>query len=175
MGPGVATALIAGGAACLWDDLAAYDGPVDGVVACNDAGAEIEDLTAWVSLHPDCFARKGWLAKREAKGWPPVPLYGHKAERGSPCGMIETDWAFPGQEHSGSSGMYAAKVALVDLGFDRAVLCGVPMSPTPHFFGGEPWMVANRYLKRWALVPEEYRERVRSMSGATRDLLGAPD
>lgn len=177
---GLATCLVLGGAACLHDDLAAYTGPVDGVVACNEAGAETEQLTAWVSLHPQFWINKGWVASRAAKGFPAAPLYTHDL-RHAPDGAIATAYCFPGQEHSGSSGMFAAKVALIDLGFDRAVLCGIPMSPMAHFHGETHWLERNgasplpdRYLKRWRYVPAEYRDRIRSMSGATRDLLGAP-
>lgn len=82
--------------------------------------------------------------------------------------------------------MFAAKVALVDLGFDRAVLCGIPMSPMKHITGADHWhtqpdghgrrtsTLPNRYLKRWRDVPQEYRDRIRSMSGATREMFGAP-
>lgn len=177
MGPRVGTCLVLGGAACVHDDIIAYTGPVDGVVAANDAGTITEQLDGWVSLHPQYWLKKGWLASRAAKGHPPAPLYTHDMRR-APEGAIETEYCFPGQEHSGSSGMFAAKVALIDLGFDRVVLCGVPMSQMAHFTGETHWdgtsHVPNRYLKRWALIPQEYMDRIRSMSGATRDLLGAP-
>lgn len=179
------TCLVLGGAECLHDDMRAYSGPIDGVVACNEAGAETERLDAWVTLHPINWIKKGWLAAREANGYPDAPLYTHDP-RHAPEGTRQTEYCFPGQEHSGSSGMFAAKVALVDLGFDRAVLCGIPMSPMPHFHGAEHWHtqpdargkrtsdIPARYLKRWRDVPQEYIDRIRSMSGATRDLLGAP-
>jgi hypothetical protein len=168
---------VLGGAQCLHDDLRDYAGPIDGVVAANAAMTETEQLDAAVSLHPQYWIKKGWLAAREAKGYAPAPLYTHDMRR-APYGAIHTGYAFPGQEHSGSSGMFAAKVALIDLGFDIAVLCGIPMSPMPHFTGETHWdgasHVPNRYLKRWRDVPEEYTGRIRSMSGATRDLFGAP-
>lgn len=163
--------------------MAAYAGPVAGVVACNEAGIAVARLDAWVSLHPQYWDKKGWLAARAAKRYPAPPLYTHDL-RHAPPGAVQTPYCFPGQEHSGSSGMFAAKVALVDLCFDRAVLCGVPMSPMDHFHGATHWRVKSgagrvsdlprRYLDRWREVPAEYKDRIRSMSGATRDLLGAP-
>lgn len=178
-------ALCLGGAACLFDDIAAYTGPVHGVVACNDAGVHwAGNLDAWVSLHPIKWTRAGddWLGQRRDNGYPDAPLYSHDL-RHAPEGTIETAYCFPGQEHSGSSGMFAAKVALVDLGFDMAILCGIPMSPMDHFHGATHWRAGpgagvsrlpNRYLKRWRDVPQEYRDRIRSMSGATREMFGAP-
>lgn len=172
------TALVLGGGACLHDDIAAYRGPVDGVIACNDAGAEWPgELDAWVSLHPRHWTGKGWKAKREANGYPPArAYYAHESARPPvPDDVTVTDYLFPGQDKSGSSGCFAAKVALVDLGFDRAVLCGIPLTVTPHFYGGEPWSHAESYRRQWLTVPEEYRNRMRSMSGWTRVLLGGPD
>ncbi|GLT07987.1 hypothetical protein GCM10007928_02180 [Sulfitobacter porphyrae] len=178
------TCLVLGGAACLWDDVDAYAGPVGAVVACNDAGyAWPGALAAWVSLHPLNWTRPkdAWLAKRDAKGYPPAPLYTHDANK-APDGAVLTPHQFPGCEHSGSSGMFAAKVALIDLCFDQVVLCGIPMAPMKHFTGLDHWQTAhnrvsplpNRYLKRWRDVPAEFTGRIRSMSGATRDLFGAP-
>ena len=188
MGPRVATCIVLGGADCLWDDIEAYTGPVDAVVACNDAGyAWSGGLAAWVTLHPLNWTRPkdAWLARREANGYPPAPLYTHDL-RHAPEGAIKTPYCFPGQEHSGSSGMFAAKVALADLGFDRVILCGIPMSPMKHITGADHWhtqpnghgkkvsALPDRYLKRWRDVPAEFTGRIRSMSGATRDLFGAP-
>lgn len=182
------TCLVLGGAECLWRDVEAYQGPIDGCVACNDAGAVWPGaLDAWVTLHPLNWTREkdAWLAKRRGKGFPDVPLYTHDANK-APDGAILTTYCFPGQEHSGSSGMFAAKVALVDLGFDRAILCGIPMSPMKHITGADHWhtqpdvngakpsQLPGRYLKRWRDVPQEYRDRIRSMSGATREMFGAP-
>lgn len=169
-----------GGAASLHDDIAAYDGPVDGVVACNDAGAIWPgDLDAWVSLHSQFFARKGWLAKRAQAGLPPArAIYSHDfGHKDAPTGpnVRRTHCQFPGVEVGGSSGLFAAKVALIDLGFERAVLCGIPISPTPHFFDDVPWKDAEGMRSRWLAIPDEYRARMRSMSGWTRTLLGGPD
>ena len=182
VGAPVRTALVLGGAACLHDDIAAYTGPVDGVVACNDAGAECPGhLDAWVTLHPAFLLTKGWLAKRAERGYPAAarlvahdeinrPV--HRAK--FPEGLEFTDYRFPGQTISGSSGLFAAKVALMDLGFGRVVLCGVPMVVQPHFYGGEAWRKAEDFRAAWLSVPEEYRARMRSMSGWTRVLCGGP-
>jgi len=176
----VRTCLILGGASCLHDDIAAYDGPMDGVVACNDAGMIWPGgLDAWISLHPQLFTLKRWIDKRQ--GPPARRLFAHKeADKDTqrsryPAGLEFTDYRFPGQTHSGSSGLFAAKVALIDLGFDRAVLCGVPMDPRPHFFDATDWKSAEGFRSAWLAVPQEYRDRMRSISGWTRTLLGAPE
>ena len=179
------TCLILGGADCLHDDLAAYGGPVDGVVTANDALAEWSgDVDAAVSLHPQYFEQKGWLANRAEKGLtPPKRIFGHiEGERVIGArginvpGLEYTEYRFPGQDKSGSSGLFAAKVALIDMGFDRIILCGVPMTTTPHFWDAkkEPWKSADGFRGGWLAVSDEHRARMASMSGWTRILLGGP-
>lgn len=181
----VLTCLVLGGASCLHDDIAAYAGPVDGVVTVNDAVTEWRgDVDAAVSLHPQFFEQKGWLAARNEKGLSaPRRVIGHEegkrviGMRGvNVPGLEFTPYRFPGQEKSGSSGLFAAKVALIDLGFDQVVFCGVPMTATPHFWDDrkEPWKSADGFRGGWLAAPEEYRSRMASMSGWSRILLGGP-
>lgn len=165
------TALCLGGGDTLHTDIAALRVKYDGVLACNEAGIEWPgELDAWVSLHSDKFGN--WKQRRAAKGHPPAKLHvGHKA--GDKVDLVTPEY-MPGMPMSGSSGQFVAKVALFDLGFDRVVLCGIPLTQTPHFFGGEKWRSANGFRKAWTTLPMEYRNRMRSMSGWTRVLLGSP-
>lgn len=82
----------------------------------------------------------------------------------------------PMQKDVGSSGHFALKVALQDLGFDKAVLCGIPMNAEGrHFFNPRPWKVAHAYQQAWVDTLPLIKDRVRSMSGWTAELLGKPD
>lgn len=172
------TCLVLGGADCLGVDLVGalhlIPSP-DLIVACNDAGAVVGRVDAWVSLHSENFPR--WIAERQANGFDDVPpLYSHMIKtKARDLQITVTDWAFPDQPESASSGIYAAKVALYDLGFDKAILCGIPMTSTPHFFDAENWTPAARYLNRLAQLNDNDKARIRSMSGATAELLGRPD
>lgn len=171
-------ALVLGGAQSLHFDLSSYFGPFHGVVACNEAGFEWPGkLDAWASLHPDYFTRKGWLKERSNRGYPdPAQLFGVRA-KGIEVPTTITPWQFPGMENvdaSLSSGLFAAKVALVDLGFDQVVLCGVPMNTDPHFFEPGSWASGSRYAKRLGNIPREYADRIRSMSGTTMQFFGNP-
>lgn len=173
------TALVLGSGACLEEDVEEYDGPVDGVVACNDAGAWWPgQLDAWVTLHPHFFYRaQSWATQREAKGYPKAKLMvAHEQPPAAFCPPLDllTANKFPGMRNPGTSGMFAAKVALCDLGFNRVVLCGVPLDPRPHFFDDKPWTEAENYKQSWRDIPLEFRQRMRSMSGWTRELLGGP-
>lgn len=188
------TALVIGGGACVWEDVyAARHIRRDAVIACNEIGIEWPgELRAWVSLHSRSFdSGPNWRQKRDDRGHPtPQQLFGHPAAFGRRPrdnsqidGFVTaTPYDFAG-EKSGSSGLFAAKVALVDLGFDRVVFAGVPMTPTAHFNGRTNWTKPNAsgrtsahgFRNSWLAVPQEYRDRMRSMSGWTRVLLGAPE
>lgn len=185
MGRRLTVALVIGSAACVAQDIdaaRAIIGEPDGVVCCNEAGVLWPTrFDAWVSLHPHFFdsaANRRWAARRDEKGLPRPKLYvAHEQPPAHFCRPLDllTANRFPGQRNSGSSGMFAAKVALVDLGFDTAVLCGIPLDPQPHFHDDKPWADAMNYHAAWREIPSEFRKRMRSMSGWTRELLGAPE
>lgn len=174
------TALVLGGAQCVWEDVeAALElGEYDGVVACNDAAAHWPgELDAAVSLHMQTFPR--WMTIRARKGYPkPKRVLGHlelRTARVGP-GFITgfTDYKLPGQDRCGTSGLFAVKVALIDLAFDKAVLCGIPMDERPHFFDAKPWAGGGESWKGWVQALPIIKDRVRSMRGRTAELLGTP-
>lgn len=173
------TALVLGGAACVWADVAAALelGEFDGVVACNDAAAEWPGpLDALVTLH----AEKAdlWRARRSRRGLgAPARIIGHLEAKGrsGACSVAEfVEYRFPGQVATGSSGLFALKAALVDLSFDKAVLCGVPMNDAPHFFDDAAWRGARSHAAGWQEALPAIGDRARSMSGRTAEWLGRP-
>jgi len=174
-------ALVLGGGQTLWSDLrAALDlGEYGGVVACNDAGVYWPGpLDGWCSLHADRLAM--WMEARRRRGYPPPgSAFGHADARRAYPKLVDrltgfVEFRFPGQKSSGSSGHFALKVALVELGFDKAVLCGVPMDGNPHFFDRHGWSASDSHWAGWGESLPLIRDRVRSMSGRTRELLGIP-
>lgn len=172
-------ALVLGGAACVFNDVevALALGKFDGVIACNDMAARWPGrLDAAVSKHPERWT--GWLAARERRRFPaPDRVISHLEAEGQASEAVtgHTEFRFPGQTASGSSGLFALKVALVDLGFDKAVLCGVPMSADRgHFAYGPTWPDAIHYQPAWREALPAIQDRARSLSGWTRNLLGAP-
>lgn len=181
------TCLVLGGGGTLWDDLNAYHGPRDGVVAVNEAGTVWPgELDAWVSLHVRYMVGKGWRKARADAGYPEAKRHvGHMEafikDRANKPGMTPdlegVHYMFPEQTKSGSSGLFGAKFALLDLGFDRVVFCGVPMTPTPHFWDRkqQPWRAAEDFRTQWMTLAPAHLNRMRSMSGWTRQLLGAPE
>lgn len=171
------TALVLGGAACLWEDIAAAEeiGRFRHVVACNDAGAAWSGrLDIWATLHPDLMA--GWAARREARGYPPAERYAYhrKAWPGEIPAEIVSDYHFLRTDQSPSSGIFAAKVA-IEQGFERVVLCGIPLTAgAAHFFDAGVWDAAQTFRNGFRQMAPHLLGRVRSMSGHTRDVLGAP-
>lgn len=156
-------ALVVGGAACVWDDLAAAQalGEYDVVAAVNDVGAKLDRLDFWCSLHPDKFPR--WMKARGSSD--NIELWAHTKAGKLPLHVID-DWG-------GSSGLFAVRV-LLEKGFTRIVLCGVPMEPTAHFFDTRAWVDCVSYRAAWQRRQPFLSRYVRSMSGWTRDLLGEP-
>lgn len=162
-------ALVLGGASCVWADVEAALalGEYDAVIAANDVGAHWTGrLDHWVSLHPDKF--DGWVRSRREKGYPDgFTTWAHKKQAGCPVDRETDDW-------KGSSGLFAAKVAR-ELGFDRIVLCGVPLDAEgAHFFDPKPWSAFKSFRFGWLSHRQEIAPFVRSMSGWTKEILGAP-
>jgi hypothetical protein len=171
-------ALVLGGADCVWADVAALEAMLgrewDGVViAANDIGCHWpRRLDAWCTLHPEKMPK--WLKERSARGHPDGYITwsrkGGRADR-----QIKT-WG------GGASGMLAVAVAY-EMGCERVILAGVPMTRTAHFVEsgvhqrGKIWSSASTHLKAWRVpvILARMRGRVKSMSGETRALLGYPD
>lgn len=79
------------------------------------------------------------------------------------------------QSWDGSSGLLGVTVALA-LGYSKVILCGVPLDKKAgHYFSPDiPWMDGPRYRHAWIKHFPEMKDRVKSMSGWTQSLLGAP-
>lgn len=173
-------AIVLGGAECLWEDVAALEEMIGQewpglVVATNDAGVHwSRRLDHWVTCHPEKFhlvVRPGttgrWEEERLALGHPGG--YVRWARRNPELVDRIVEW------NGGASGLMAAIVATRELGC-FTVLCGVPMNRSRHFHDGrdgEPWKDVDFHWPVW-LRFRHLLERVRSMSGETRKLLGAP-
>jgi hypothetical protein len=163
-------AAVLGGARGVWAELSQLETMIgrrpDLIVGTNDAGVIYPGhLDAWATLHHERFAE--WRRRRTGnQNYRPfihAPLSGLDAE------VVRERW-------SGSSGLYAAQVALQELGASGVVQCGVPLSPeAAHFFNSAPWSDADVFRRGFEAAHPVIRDTVRSMSGWTRDLLGAPD
>lgn len=163
-------AVVLGGAKGVWSDLSSLRGLIepDLIVATNDAGVVYPGrLDAWVSLHPEKLPE--W--RRRRKGNQDYRCFTHKRRHG--VGDVEQVV----ERWPGSSGLFAAHIALDEMGASGVVLCGVPMDrAAAHFFEpGAPWLDAENYRRGFQAALPVIGGSVRSMSGWTAELLGVPD
>jgi hypothetical protein len=165
------------GSALNWkDDVeAALDvGEFDGVICVKRIGVLWKGrMDAWVTLHPDRVPKE--LAERRLKGYPdPDRIFSQETVGRAQHVTDQIDYKLPGQRTSGSSGLFAVRVAQV-LGFGRVVLCGIPMS---NEYGkveyGPVWHGEKMFRDAFVNTLPLIKDTVRSMSGWTRELLGAP-
>lgn len=169
------SALVLGDANTVWADaeaaLSLFEPDI--VIACNNIGREWKGrVDHWCTLHP-AGCKKDWKpvryefeARQKAGRNRPV-IWAHKNFQDFVDNAV-SDWG-------GSTGLFAVKVARVHLGVDRIVLAGIPMSSEgAHYYTDRAWVQAHLYYKGWKNHLDEIAPYVRSMSGWTRELLGAP-
>lgn len=164
------TALIIGGADNVWEDAEAALS-----LFTPDAVFAVKTMIAhWplkvdygVTLHPEWTAK--WLRERARitgrSDADKIEIWAHKPF-GTVVQKVTPDW-------QGSSGLFAVKIALEEK-FDGIVLAGVPMDNRKHFTKPGAWSSFQIFLKGWQVHMPELRDKVRSMSGWTKEHLGEP-
>lgn len=156
----------------VWDDFAKVRPWKGEIMVVNDVGMHLHDrVRHWVTLHPEYMP--GWMAFRRGH------LYGSGDQpmTHSNKGKPGVDVIWPMGQLGGTSGLYACFIALL-LGYNEIVLAGIPMTGSGHYFD-PPWYAsqfgdrASEMVWRWAAT-NVFEGRVKSLSGWTRELLGAP-
>ncbi len=167
-------AIILGGGHEVWDEVleweALYGQHWDGVIiAANDVGSHWpRDLDHWCTLHPEKMA--GWRTAREANNFSNSFITWGRRAKIMDCQV--RPWA------GGSSGMLAIQVAQI-VGCTKAILCGIPMTPTPHFaesvvHGPSPWKAVAGHWRAWTRQWAKMEGWVKSMRGRTKQEFGYP-
>lgn len=164
------TALILGSANCLESDRAAalklFE--PDLIIACNHAARdEPGRVDHWATMHPELYPK--WLADRRAAGRPEPGQLWHAGHRRTKVDSTPIDsWG-------GSSGLLCVRVAM-QLRCTKVILAGVPMRKTYEHYDkpGEQWHEAVRYHNCWRNRFPAIKDKVRSFSGFTAELLGFP-
>lgn len=168
-------AFVLGGAVCVWDDLLAAQDlcSPDVVLAVNDMGVDYPDeLDYLVSYHSNMIPR--WVRLRKERGLPPpAALWTGKAlSRHAPQSIKQHD------SRGGSSGLLATQIALDAAKATHVILIGVPMDSTMRHYHdnhkGQQWKDGKHYHGHWWHRKDSFNDRVRSMSGWTKKLLGEP-
>jgi hypothetical protein len=178
--------ILCGAARCLWDDLKKAGG-VDGadLMCINQAGLHMPyEFEHWVSVHGELFQ---WLVplRNNGKGYIMHGKDNHRVEHRATLSGIMTHSVdqYPLVSHVwpisnvGTSSMFGARVGLA-LGYEQIILCGVPIDGTGHFFEApfHKQLVdfKESALRFWQDALSEFKGKVFSMSGNTRELLGEP-
>lgn len=136
---------------------------------------------------------EGWFNYRESKVESPeqwsFEIYCHRSERWkNTChDVAKKDFEFNttkyndilnyeivNQKWEGSSGLYAVQNAL-ELGYEKILLCGIPMDIGRNIFRPRKWKQGDKYWNGWLNAYDTIKNNVRSPSGRTSELLGKPD
>ncbi len=174
-------ALVVGCADNVWDEVEAAQklATFDAFYVVKMAGIHWDQgYFHWITLHPEYMTR--YREERTKLGLPDTfeivaPDIGEVGTHWQhPCDR-RVSYRWPGMTSSGSSGLYAVKVALDD-GHHRVVLAGVPMErEANHFARGKPWTQRDCFTDAWKQQLSHFKLQTRSMSGWTQELLGGPD
>jgi hypothetical protein len=164
----------------VWDDLTyrfSPEGNHAAVIAVNNM------ILHWkgrvhhgVSMHPE---EPGlWRALRPYYQCEGSHVHTHGYRAHEKPGIPECDyiWDIPAGK-GGTSSLLAVFIALA-IGYDRVVLCGVPLDGNGHFYDPPdmkiPVFSSDFLQSEWLKAREQFSGRVRSVSGRTRDWLGEP-
>jgi hypothetical protein len=186
------SALVIGCASEVWRDVIAAQrlARYDAIYCVKQMGIHYPHaFNVWVTLHPEVMDE--YETQRHQKGFPngyqivaPPPnelgMHGAKGNITRRASYVLAD----DLSASAGSGLYGAKVALED-GFDKVVLAGIPMTAdSGHFlpksrnvYGqvrGDIWRDVNSFLVGMEIALPRMQGKVKSMSGYTMKVLGAP-
>lgn len=184
--------MVIGGADCVWWDVAQLE-KIAGkawpgyVIAVNDVGVWWKrEIHGWASLHSDKLLHNArehgrdagsWIEQREKRGLPGGFTTFGKNKKHSNDVTIDLNYG------GGSSGLLAAVAGrhmVGGAGVGKIVVCGCPLSSTPHFAEShshsptKKWTASKAHFNAWQRHKEDLARDVRSMSGRTRQLLGYP-
>jgi hypothetical protein len=178
-------ALICGSAPCLLEDfeIAAAMVPNAAVLVVNEAGSVVRG-THLITQHPE---KASWFRQRSLN--PAITI--HTAKSRERASQPEIDVYWPDCVTLATSGGSAIAIAL-KMGFQGNLLCGTPMNGGDGYFQGsamkqdEPRFGMespnSEYIQGYRQKLVEFTKKqpralrvVRSMSGFTRELFGAPD
>ena len=178
--------LIMGTGACLWDDLEAYDARHEGDrMGINEASQfyplmHSRPLHHAVSLHPEflwsyCVAPDFYGAHR---GFTPLQSHAQIRHR-VPKTVQHPLNLWPLQRDGGTSGPFGVLIGLL-MGYERIILSGMPQDGSGYFYNPkhQSYFHHDAYIVEWNRMRESVpmmNERVRSLSGITREMFGAPN
>jgi hypothetical protein len=184
--------LVCGSGRCLFSDIQAlaFDerfaptsfadiGEHYDIMAINDAYLALDVVHHLVSYHDEIIWPLLMLKGPRLldKGEYVVRIDGLTCHSQRPDKGVDRVWIF--DEGGGSSSLFGVQIGL-ELGYRRIILAGVPFDASGRFYF-PPWKNGHDYAgsdgwETWELLKANGTlKNVRSMSGRTRQLLGAPE
>lgn len=163
----------------IWDDLAnVKDLDKIGVIAINNMILHHKGrVHHGVSMHPE--EPPLWRALRPYYKGESSWVHCHSYQKHGKPGLVENDYIWGTLEGGmgGTSGILAPLIGLA-LGYDEIILAGVPLDGGGHFYD-KPGTTLNifnsQHIKyEWEKAKPYFAGRVTSLSGWTKDFLGAP-
>ncbi len=166
--------VILGGGRNVWDDLKAYKELFSkfDVMAVNDIAFQFSsEINHAVSLHPEFLQAIRILRPINSLG--AFSTHSNKMKNG-----VTFSWDIPNV--GGTSSLFACKIALL-MGYEKIVLCGVPLDTSGHYFDPPEGDNQNNHgYHEQTFVWQDFKRdalkssRVKSMSGRTKKILGYP-
>jgi hypothetical protein len=173
-----------GTGACLWDDLDAYDAQHEGDrMGINDASnfypmMHSRPLIHAVSLHPEFLW--GYCVYPDFvgahRGFAPLQSHAQFRHRAGNSQHPLNIW--PLQRDGGTSGPFGLIIGLL-MGYENIILAGMPQDSSGYFYNPNmgTYFHHDAYIEEWERLREAVpmvNERVRSLSGNTKKMFGAP-
>ena len=145
------------------------------IMAVNDIGMYLPRLAHWVTPHADMF--QAYRKIRSLRYTDPSVIC-HCKQGGEDLPSIK--WPISG--HFGILGGPTAAIVAIGLGYRKVILAGLPASNTGHFYPDEiPAEFTERWdhgqqhvLDAWQRIADWAPGKIKSLSGNTRKIFGAP-
>jgi len=168
--------VIFGTARCLWDDRRRFNEMLEGkthhVMTINDAAIHVmgKPIDHIVSLHKE-FVGPLKKMKMAARNLGECTTHCDKEGKDVQC-----FWKF--SNVGGTSALFGVKIGLA-MGYKKITLCGCPLDNSGHYWE-DPSTVGILGCGAIGMVWKDaardiFKDRVRSMSGRTKEILGEPD
>lgn len=146
-----------------------WNHPLHDVMGVNQIGCFLPVMRHWFTAHHECL--ETWKAMRSMP-----PMYG------TLDGItLHANAAYPGTERWSISGAWAcvsgmqAAVVGIELGYAPVVLAGIPSDNSGHFYPWNDFEAGNgMFHNHWDRLAHFFAGRVKSLSGKTREMFGAP-
>ena len=158
--------LVIGSACGVWEDLEVNSQTQQDIMAVNNMMADYPaNLQHGISLHPERL--QDWVFR-------PMDIHSNVKSK-------SVDHVWPLTRDGGVSGCFAAIVGLL-LGYESIILAGIPADASARYFDlpgtVHPICSTDGSFQEWVRLRDEVslaKERIRSLSGKTRELFGAPN